>query len=29
MDYLDTNCSGFVDYTEFLVGALDFKTKIQ
>lgn len=28
-DYLDTNCSGFVDYTEFIVGGLDFQSKIE
>ena len=28
LDYIDTNCSGEIDYTEFMVAAIDFKKKV-
>ena len=28
IDFVDTNCSGDIDYTEFLVAAIDFDTKV-
>lgn len=27
-NYIDTNCSGHIDYTEFLVAAIDFNKKV-
>jgi calcium-dependent protein kinase len=28
LDYIDTNCSGQIDYTEFMVAAIDFNKNI-
>lgn len=28
IEYVDTNCSGEIDYTEFLVAAIDFEKKV-
>lgn len=28
IDFVDTNCSGEIDYTEFLVAAIDFDSKV-